>query len=104
MLQCDVDNISKKKVKRTLRVRISNTCTSQPWQVDLEREAKRRELLETGEGKDSDNADGNASAVAALEASLWNEGGGSSEPVDFETGSGIPSWTLKIEGELLPVR
>lgn len=63
----------KRTVHKRLRVRISNTCSDQDWQ--------RPTQADKEQGTDQAQAD---------------------RP-DFDSGKGIPSWTVKIEGKLLDV-
>ncbi|KAE8216234.1 hypothetical protein CF327_g599 [Tilletia walkeri] len=73
------DSITKPvRIKRTLRIFISNTCANQPFQ--------------TASSKTQSGADG---ADAAGSSAPGADGSGSSAPVD------APSWTLRIQGRLL---
>ncbi|KAE8225280.1 hypothetical protein CF319_g1951 [Tilletia indica] len=73
------DSITKPvRIKRTLRIFISNTCANQPFQ--------------TTSSKTQSGADG---ADAAGASAPGADGCGSSAPVD------APSWTLRIQGRLL---
>nr|XP_018260323.1 uncharacterized protein I303_07241 [Kwoniella dejecticola CBS 10117]OBR82481.1 hypothetical protein I303_07241 [Kwoniella dejecticola CBS 10117] len=73
------------RVKRTLRVYISNTAHDQPWQ------------------KSESQAEANAASAPNAESA---ENANSSEEknetgVDVNTGKGIAGWVMKIEGRLL---
>lgn len=109
-------------MKRKFRVLISHTTSSQPWQVSLEDEAKKAEEIakdaagtsEAGRsGSDSTMKEGEEnSKEAEREGSKGSDEKGKekeSEPtrvgdVNFDSGAGIPSWTLKVEGWVLKVR
>lgn len=67
------------RVKRTLRVFLSNTVHDQAWQVGEEKEKKEGDV-EMTEGTDEKKDD-----------------------VDLNTGKGVAGWVLRIEGRLLDV-
>ncbi|KAK8849647.1 hypothetical protein IAR55_004982 [Kwoniella newhampshirensis] len=109
------------RVKRTLRVFISNTAHDQPWQKEQEHapSAAENALLTTtengGEGETPALADTTESAAAAptaedivmaesaVKPTLPAEGtnGQLDVGVDVNTGKGVAGWVLKIEGRLL---
>jgi len=65
----------KRTAHKRLRVRISNTCSDQDWQEGQETTGKAEEGEDGVEQK--------------------------TERPDFETGKGVPSWTVRIEAKLL---
>lgn len=77
------------KIKRTLRVFLSNTCANQPFQLAEKQKAKEAQLAESGETK-PDETEPSVSEAAAADA----------QP-DTSDEDSVPSWTLKIEGRLL---
>lgn len=103
------------RVKRTLRVFLSNTVHDQPWQtgsqntekdgdVQMGQEKSEEEKKDGSENKDS----GEGGDAAKKEGDSENKGEGSSTSglpsgVDVKTGKGVAGWTLRIEGRLLDV-
>nr|ODN80287.1 hypothetical protein L203_05875 [Cryptococcus depauperatus CBS 7841] len=75
------------RVKRTLRVFISNTAHDQTWQNELDATTE-------ADAENNENTFAREGVAAENEAAKRNE-------VDINTGKGIAGWTLKIEGRLL---
>lgn len=77
------------KVKRTLRIFLSNTCANQPFQVAEKEQSKQA----------ADAAD------AADDADAGDDDEGADEPKHRATtkveSTDVPSWTMRIEGRLL---
>ena len=77
------------KVKRTLRIFLSNTCANQPFQVAEKEESKQA----------ADAAD------AADDADAGDDDEGADEPkrrtAAKAESTDVPSWTMRIEGRLL---
>ena len=78
------------KVKRTLRIFLSNTCANQPFQV-AEKEQRRNATEMTADADDADGGDDDDSGAAAPRPK-------SAAKTDH---TDVPSWTLRIEGRLL---
>ena len=78
------------KVKRTLRIFLSNTCANQPFQV-AEKEHRRDATEMTADADDGDGGDDDDSGAAAPRPK-------SAAKTDH---TDVPSWTLRIEGRLL---
>mgnify|MGYP001759628593 FL=1 len=76
------------KVKRTLRIFLSNTCANQPFQVE-EKEKSQRDA----DAADADDADGGDEEDGATAPAAEGKSAAPS--------SDVPSWTLRIEGRLL---
>ncbi|KAL4399216.1 SWI/SNF and RSC complex subunit Ssr3 [Malassezia pachydermatis] len=82
------------KVKRTLRIFLSNTCANQPFQV-AEKNQQKREANDDAAGADGDEGDDDEATTAPQNTS----GAGSAEQEQHQ--NDVPSWTLRIEGRLL---
>lgn len=98
------------RVKRTLRVFLSNTVHDQPWQTGssgekdgdvkmgeekkAEDESKEGENKEGGEGEKKEGEENKAEGSST---------GGAPPGVDVKTGKGVAGWVLRIEGRLLDV-
>ncbi|PWN45344.1 hypothetical protein IE81DRAFT_308961 [Ceraceosorus guamensis] len=93
------ESISKTpKVKRILRIFLSNTCANQPFQ----RASADGDVPSTLEGTGVHNAE---NATASTEAEGSNDGGAdkaqSSTDAVVTNSADVPSWTLRIEGRLV---
>lgn len=103
------------RVKRTLRVFLSNTVHDQPWQTGSENNEKDCDVRMGEEKKPGDEKkdvgeakEGEGGEAASKEGEGENGGEGSSTSgvppgVDVLTGKGVAGWTLRIEGRLLDV-
>lgn len=103
------------RVKRTLRVFLSNTVHNQPWQTGAGGAEKDGDV-QMGEEKKAEgdnkagaeNKEGGEGDAAKKDGQAENKGEGSSTAaappgVDVKTGKGVAGWVLRIEGRLLDV-
>lgn len=81
------------KIKRTLRIFLSNTCSNQPFQLEAKREEMKRNAG-TSRGKGTD-ADGDENDDETEEVEQDKD---AKETADANE---TASWTLRIEGRLL---
>lgn len=101
------------RVKRTLRVFLSNTVHNQPWQTggatekdgDVQMSEEKKAEGENKEGGEKKEGEGDA---GKKEGEGEKKGEGSSTAgvppgVDVKTGKGVAGWVLRIEGRLLDV-
>lgn len=72
----------KRTTHKNLRVRISNECAYQAWQQ---------------EGSDAQSGSGSGEDPSSSAPSV------AAQQPDFDSGKGVPSWTVKIEGKLVDV-
>lgn len=82
--------VTDEKVKRTLRIFLSNTCANQPFQL-AEKEQSHRAAEQADNADGDDDGDGDTEGVTAPK--LENTG--------MNNADDVPSWTLRIEGRLL---
>ena len=83
------------KVKRALRVFISNTAHDQAWQKEKDAQAAAEAA---GQKADGDVAMGEGGEVKPPSGAPTS----AVDPlVDVNTGKGVPGWNLRIEGRLL---
>ncbi|SAM82350.1 uncharacterized protein UBRO_04655 [Ustilago bromivora] len=76
------------KIKRTLRIFLSNTCANQPFQL-----AEKQKAKESG---------ANAAAASAETGEAGDvKAEGATDSGDGKEEDAVPSWTLRIEGRLL---
>lgn len=79
------------RVKRTLRIFLSNTCANQPFQVEEKQQQKKQKDADDA-ANDADDADDDDQ----LPTSTAEAGHAASAPP-----TDAPSWTMRIEGRLL---
>ncbi|WVR08081.1 hypothetical protein IAU60_005127 [Kwoniella sp. DSM 27419] len=97
------------RVKRTLRVFVSNTAHDQPWQrASAQAQEGEAGTAATSGAAEAASAAPDADVTMALPdtaaADSMAEAAGSvvkAEEVDVNTGKGIAGWVLKVEGRLL---
>ncbi|WVF68489.1 hypothetical protein IAT40_003256 [Kwoniella sp. CBS 6097] len=86
------------RVKRTIRVFISNTAHDQPWQKgQVDGDKKEGVAAQTGDGDVTMGGEGSNSPVVSTSQPRKDQ----LEGVDVNTGQGIAGWVMKIEGRLL---
>ncbi|ODN72925.1 hypothetical protein L202_08340 [Cryptococcus amylolentus CBS 6039] len=86
------------RVKRALRVFVSNTAHDQDWQKELD--AAAAGLAPTGEASAS-RAEGDKAEKAEGDVTMEDPSAPKKKEVDVSNGDGIAGWILKIEGRLL---
>lgn len=99
------------RVKRTLRVFLSNTVHNQPWQTGSSGEEKDgdvqmgEEKKAEGENKEGENKEGGDGETKEGEENKAEGSSTAAAPtgVDVKTGNGVAGWVLRIEGRLLDV-
>lgn len=98
------------RVKRTLRVFLSNTVHNQPWQTgssgEKDGDVQMGEEKKTdGENKEGENKEGGEGEKKEGEENKAEGSSTAGAPpgVDVKTGNGVAGWVLRIEGRLLDV-
>lgn len=90
------------KVKRTLRIFLSNTCSNQPFQVEAKRDAERRkEEANRSRAKNADGDDTMDGEDGASTSADVNKTTSEADKLEAIRPEEVASWTLKIEGRLL---